>query len=112
VDIMPDVVCVNLFLTEATDADLAKLREHLENLPELQALGLHGTRITDVGLQHLENLKGLQYLELGDTEIGDAGLKHLMGMTNLEKLRLDDTQVSDDGIKELQQALPNCRIFH
>ena len=42
---------------------------------------LHGTRITDAGLEHLRGLTKLQRLNLSFTEVTDAGLDHLKGLT-------------------------------
>ena len=40
----------------------------------------------------------------------DAGRVHLKGWTNLQGLVLPK-QITDVGVAELQQALPNCKIW-
>ena len=94
--------------TQVTDAGL----EHLKRLTQLQGLSLNSTHVTDAGLENLKGLTQLQYLWLNNTHVTDAGLEHLTGLTQLQLLNLFSTQVTDQGAKTLQQALPNCRIFH
>ena len=48
----------------------------------------------------------------GSSEITDGGLVHLEDLPKLEKLFVFQTQVSDEGVKNLQQALPNCKVYH
>ena len=94
--------------TKVTDAGLM----HLKGLTKLQILGLRGTDVTDAGLKHLKGLMKLQVLFIDSTKVTDAGLVHLEGLTKLEWLHLKGTKVTDAGLKKLQQALPNCMIFH
>jgi Leucine-rich repeat (LRR) protein len=92
-----------------TDADL----EHLtKEFTQLQDLELEGVTVTDAGLEHLEGLRQLQGLGLEWTPVTDAGLEHLKRLTQLHVLGLSYTKVTDEGVKRLQQALPNCMIFH
>ena len=56
-------------------------------MTELEALGLGGTQITDVGLICLE------------------------GFTKLKGLLLADTMVTGAGVAKLEAALPECRII-
>jgi len=112
-----------------TDADLQRIREHLETLPGLQrlycrralitdkALGhlggferlelldLTDTRVTDTGLQYLKDVPKLAGLDLRGTRITDAGLEHLGGVRSLVWVDLTGTQVTDTGLKHLE-ALP------
>ncbi len=71
-----------------------------------------GSRVSDDSLACLKQLPDLRELHLEDTRISDAGLEHLKGLTNLQYLYLGWTKVTDAGVKKLQQALPNCRIYH
>ena len=77
---------------------------------EVVGVDLFGSEVTDAGLAHLTGLTALEVLDLEGTQVTDAGLAHLTGLTGLEFLFLDDTQVTEMGVAELQQALPNCRI--
>ena len=54
----------------------------------------------------------LRSLFLHGTKITDAGLEHLKGMTELKSLMLIEPKVTDAGVKKLQKALPKCGIFH
>jgi hypothetical protein len=87
-----------------------KYASYLAKLPDLQALSLADTQITDAGLKHVEGLANVQYMMLSLTQITDAGLDHLKGLTKLERLDLKGTKVTDDGVTKLQRALPRCKI--
>ncbi len=89
---------VNLFLDDATDADLA----HFQGLTSLQGLELTGTQVTDAGLAHLQGMTSLKRLSLQSTQITDAGLAHLRGLTGLRTLSLNNTQITDAGLAHLQ----------
>ncbi len=62
--------------------------------------------------QHVTPLTRLNRLTLSSTGVTDTGLVHLKGLPRLNGLWLNDTQVTDEGVEQLQQALPNCRIYH
>ena len=47
-----------------------------------------------------------------NTRITDHGLEHLRQMENLRLLWLTRTDVIAEGVARLQQALPDCVIFH
>ena len=59
-----------------------------------------------------KRLRHLQQLGLDRTQIGDAALENFKGLTELNVLFLRFTKVTDEGVKDLQQALPNCTIYH
>jgi hypothetical protein len=83
---------------------------YLAKLPDLQALCLMDTQITDAGLKHIEGLTNVQYMMLGLTQITDAGLDHLKGLAKLKQLDVKGTKVTDEGVARLQRVLPRCRI--
>ncbi len=70
------------------------------------------TPLTDVELKHLAGLTELVGLWLDYTQITDAGLQDLARLRHLEVLSLNATKVTDAGVGKLQQALPNCKIYH
>ena len=94
-------------VTEISDEGLA----HLKNLKKLRCLDLQRTRVTDAGLARLEGLDELTDLNLSDTQITDTGLIHLMKLKNLWQLKLYKTKVTDAGAKALQEAKPNIKIY-
>src|SRR3954467_8730829 len=67
------VVSLNMAGKQATDADLAELK----NLPKISQLNLANTSITDAGLANISNLTNLTHLHLEKTAITDAALPHL-----------------------------------
>jgi len=105
---LPRLRFVDLANTSVTDDGLRHLRE----LPGLQDLTLDGTQIADATLLHLRSFPHLKNLGLDDTQVTDAGLRHLEDLPKLEWLEVINTQVTDEGVKKLQEALPNCEIYH
>jgi len=100
---------ISVINNDITDRGLA----HISRLTQLQDLQVDEAQITDKGLAHLARLTQLNYLSLSDNpQITDAGLAHLAGLTQLRALFLYNRQVTDEGVKKLQQALPNCKIYH
>jgi hypothetical protein len=81
-----------------SDADL----ECVKGFPQVQALVLQGTGITDTGLKHFKGLARLAVLYLNDTQITDAGLKCLEGLTQLLGVGLDGTKITDAGLEHLK----------
>jgi hypothetical protein len=67
------IVTVTLARTQATDADLARLK----SFPKLRTLDLSATQITDAGLVHLKQLNQLQSLILTGTKVTNAGVADL-----------------------------------
>ena len=102
------VTMVDFLGTKVTDADL----RHLKGLTNLKRVGLNETQVTDAGLEHLSPLPNLRGLWLAKTNVTDEGLVFLKELTNLTYLNLGSTQVTKEGVKTLQQALPNCKIWH
>jgi len=92
---------------EITDAGLG----NLEGLTTLKSLELGRTQITDAGLLNLKGLTKLHSLSLRSTQITDAGILHLKDLPNLQWLYLGSTKVTDEGVSNLQEALPNCKIW-
>ncbi|MBW3597576.1 MAG: protein kinase, partial [Planctomycetes bacterium] len=80
------------------DNDLAILR----GVPDLSALDLNRSRITDAGLADIAHLTGLEYLILSYTDVTNAGLAHLREMTQMEILFFVATEVGDAGLAELR----------
>src|SRR5260370_30839052 len=59
------------------------------------SVDLHGTHISDAGLEHLRSLTKLQTLNLYHTKVTDAGLAHLESLTGLTPLDLQPTFTTD-----------------
>ncbi len=80
--------------------------KQLANLKSLIKLDLHGSRVTDIGLQHLADLVLLEELDLRETDITSAGLKHLEKLQRLRKIDLYCCQqIGDEGMKHLAKIL-------
>jgi hypothetical protein len=107
VDYVSNITFVN---TNGRGSDEALI--HFGNLDRLERLSLHGTPVTDAGLECLRGLACLRVLDLDDTFVTDEGLACLKGMTRLKFLSLEGTRVTDAGIRELQKSLPKLQVKH
>ncbi len=86
-----------------TDGDVERL---VRLLPELKALDLSFTPITDQALQHLAELAQLEWLNLYATNVSDAGLPHLNRLSKLKVLIVAETEMSVPGLaRELRAPL-------
>ncbi len=101
------VVSLNMAGKQATDADLAELK----NLPKISQLNLANTAITDAGLANIAGLTNLTHLHLEKTAISDAGLSNLKNLTNLVYLNLYSTNVSDAGLSNLSGLTNLKRVY-
>lgn len=84
--------------------------KYFSKLPNLQALGLSDTRVSDKGLVYLQEMPKLRSLSLKGTAITDEGLRNLRTMANLATIRLQGTKVTEQGAAELAIALPKTKI--
>lgn len=82
-----------------------------ENSQSVIGVDFSGWEATDARLRRLKTLTRLETLNLSASRITDAGLKHLTGLAELQTLRLEETKVTTEGLKQLQQALPDCKIY-
>jgi Leucine-rich repeat (LRR) protein len=74
----------------------------LENLDELEELGLSDQDITGEGLIFLSSLEKLRWLDLGGSPLSDAGLYHLKQFKNLEYLNLGGTMITGRRLEYLR----------
>ncbi|MEJ2703055.1 MAG: hypothetical protein P8Z79_11500 [Sedimentisphaerales bacterium] len=93
-------------LIPTADAD-RRVLEPISHLTGLQILCLHGTGLTDKGIELLKGLRSLRALELDEERIGADGLAVLKALPNLEYLDCW-MQPTDAGLKHFGQ-LPNLR---
>lgn len=91
------------------DADL----QRLAGLSELEFLRLHNaTQLTNQALEYLAQIRNLKSLDLTAASVNDAGVPLLEKFTTLELLHLTNAKVTPQGVAQLQQALPDCRIYY
>ncbi|MGH7138510.1 MAG: hypothetical protein ACREHD_22395, partial [Pirellulales bacterium] len=89
----PELDRLELGTSAITDDQLAKLP-----LRNLKYLDLHGTAVTDQGIEHLWPLKKLRYLDLSRTRVTSKGLATLATLRDLQAVGLDETRVDDTGV--------------
>lgn len=96
-DRLPQLVALSLESTNLTDAGLARL---VARLPHLERLDLSRTSISDHGLVCLRGLAKLQTLIMQDVAV-DSGLEHIAHLRNLAHLDLTFSDASDSGVSHL-----------
>ncbi len=102
-----DLYCLAVYsLVRRADADRSVL-EPIRHLTGLKILRLHGTGVTDKGMEYLRELRSLRALEFSEPLIGNQGLAVLKDLPHLEYLDLD-TGATDEGFKHLGQ-FPSLR---
>jgi internalin A len=90
---LPNLIALSLLETNVTDDGL----RHLKGLTKLRWLSLSGARnITDKGLVHLKDLKNLEDLSLEVTKTSPDALMHLQGLTKLRRIRLSNYGYGDN----------------
>lgn len=94
---LPRLRGINLYGTNATDADLA----WLATCSRLEMIDLSDTDISDHGLAQLAALPRLRVLMLSSDRISDRGCRSIATMTHLEELSLASRNVKDAGVKQL-----------
>jgi hypothetical protein len=97
-----DLFCLTVnSLVGQADADQRVLKP-VRHLTGLKILRLHGTGVTDKGLEYLRELRSLRALEFErESSLGNQGLAVLKDLPNLEYLALDGA--TDAGFKYLGQ---------
>ncbi len=101
VDFFYDVETVNLCGQEVSNIS------PLASLNNLVFLNLSFTQVRDIS--PLASSKNLIFLNLGSTQVSD--ISPLMLLTNLDIIHLAYTKVTKEEVEQLQQALPECRIY-
>jgi uncharacterized protein (TIGR03067 family) len=93
---LPNLKFLDLdFNTPTTDAGLAHFARHY---PQLETLCLHGTNVTDAGLEHLAALPQLNLINLTSTRITRDALPRLATFPALTTLGLAGTNLQDDDL--------------
>jgi hypothetical protein len=107
---LPELPALNqLFLAKlpVSDDDLAEL---VRKYPNLMALALHESKVTDAGMATVAKLEFLERVYLDGTSVTDTGLQLL---ATCEKLRLVSglrTRITPEGAERLKAVLPECKV--
>ena len=100
---------LSLSRTSITDAGFAEL-SRIRNLRALDVS--YCPNIDGSGIEALANMKRLRQLSLSGTALADTAISHLKQFQRLRFLNISKTNITAAGAAELQQALPNCVVFH
>lgn len=98
----PNIFWLDLHGSGITDDGL----QSVAKCHNLTRLHLDRTAVTDRGVAVLKSLSELTYLNLVSTAVGDAGLTHLAGLKKLNRLFLWQSKFTDAGADKLKAALP------
>ena len=96
-NVTPNLTALNLADTDLTDLGMV----HLPKFTHMKRLSLFYCNISNVGLQHLASMPNLEVLNLDSREIGDDGLLHLQGLKNLKALDIFSGRITDAGCSYL-----------
>lgn len=91
---------VTLDLTAVSDAQLARLSDHVPVI----ALSLARTGVSDKGASQMKSLARLHTLNLCQTEVSDIAMAAVGEMDALQMLNLQQTKVTDNGLGYLLQG--------
>ncbi len=94
----PNISAVHLRGTMITDAALS----HLAELPNLRTVVLADTAVTDKGLVELKKIKRLTQLDLPGSQITDAAFDTLTQLTSLSYLNLSRLPITDEKLSTLE----------
>lgn len=99
------------FPPKTNDNELARLIGHASRFPQLKAVDLGETRITDAGLKELCKLSNLESVYLDETSITDKGLPVLDKIERLAWLDLSNTKVTVKCVDTLVQFKALTHLF-
>src|SRR5579862_2382553 len=95
---LSDLSVLDLSLTHITDQGMLELK----GLRGVTDLNLYFTEyVTDEGIAAIKDWKNLKRLNLHGTKISDNGLEHIAGITTLETLNVGSTLMTDVGLERL-----------
>ncbi len=95
---LPDLTALDLSLTHITDQGMQEIR----NLRGITDLNLYFAEyITDEGVAAIKDWKKLARLNLHGTKAGDTALEHISGITSLESVNVGSTLMTDVGLERL-----------
>jgi Leucine-rich repeat (LRR) protein len=87
------------------------VRAVVQGAPQLKALRLALSKLTDRGVAEVAGLRQLERLDLQFGALTDEGIHQLAALQNLQTLSLQlQPQVTEAGIARLKQSLPKCEI--
>jgi len=72
---------------------------------------LNRTQIDDEQIRVVQFLPDIEVLNLTGTPITDTALEHLRTLKKLRHLYPAKTDVTDHALEELQQVLPDCKVY-
>ncbi len=102
---LPNLKALNVWRTKVTD-------QGLESLVSMGLTRLNlddDPAIGDAGMDHVAKMTSLEWLHVGKTKITDAGLAKLEALKKLTELRINDTAVSEESLQQLKQKLPTLK---
>ena len=78
--------------------------------PDLRAINLSGTAVTDDGLAKLTAVEQLTVLDVSNTDVSPKSLRVLAKCKHLKELDISYTCADEEVVDYLKRQLPGCRI--
>lgn len=102
----PELVALRLDRTAVTDDGVARL----ERFSRLSRLDLSGTAVGDAAVAALAQLPGLTVVNLYGTAVTDEGVAALADLASLERVFLWESRATSEGIAALREARPDMYV--
>jgi len=102
---LPDLTALDLSLTHITDQGMSEIK-NLRNITDLNLY--YAEYVTDEGIAAIKDWKKLTHLNLHGTKASDTALEHIAGIASLESLNVGSTLMTDVGLERLT-TLPNLK---
>ncbi len=96
--------------TRRATRELEKLGAEMKQGPEVNAVWLKGTQVTE-GVVYLKKLPKLSKLSLSNARITNGELIHLKKLSNLRRLQFNNIQITDADLTELRGALDSSCLI-
>lgn len=84
----------------------------IASLPNLQALDIQFTPVTDAGIQYLTQAPSLTLVVLTGTSLTDDGLLSLAKIRSLRRVFAEKTKITAAGVARFRELRPDCTIQH
>ncbi|MDB5346500.1 MAG: hypothetical protein JWP89_4877 [Schlesneria sp.] len=84
--------------------DDAAVEKLIQAHPQIETLDLSGTHVTDGCMPVVADLKGLCGIQLHGTDVSDRGLEQLHNHPMLSMIYLQNTAASDDAVSEFRSS--------
>lgn len=105
---LKQVSMISLANARCTDENVKLISE---TMPQVTALTLSGTQVTDDAIPHLLALPNLQQLVLSGAPFSQDAILQLSQCSTLSFVMIDEDQLTPTAVQQFQAALPTCEVY-